>query len=86
MKLKKCLMDLIWISYVKWDYFLLFRKFPKSVELTDKKKRVRINGNLCAFKSKHFYPYEIIEEVDKITWDKHFAHLKLEDSNIPNDE
>lgn len=54
--------SLVWKLFVWIDWTIRAKRFPKSIELTDRRDIVRIDGILCGFYSKEFVHYEICEE------------------------
>lgn len=82
-KLKQSMFNVYWRAFIWLDYLVRFGKFAKSIELTDRKDLVRINGTLCGFYSEEFEHYEICEEdTDTFDWKKHYTEQrrKLEET------
>lgn len=57
MKNKK-IFSCLWKAFIWLDYIIRYRKFPKFIELTDRKDIVRINGIRCGFYSKEYMHHE----------------------------
>lgn len=56
-KVKFLFKAFIWI-----DYIIRYKEQPKSIELTNNKNFIKVDGTLFVFYLKEFYHYEIIEE------------------------
>ena len=61
-KLKQSMFNVYWRAFIWLDYLVTFGKFAKSIELTDRKDLVRINGRLVFFQCRDAEPYEICEQ------------------------
>jgi hypothetical protein len=66
---------LLLLVHIFIHYTWTFKKFPKSIKLTEHTDIVRINGALCGFKSKYYAPYERIEEISDEDWDRHMFKI-----------
>lgn len=77
-KLKQFLINLYWRAFIWLDYLVRYGKSLKSIELTDRKDLVRIDGALCGFYSKEFEHYEICEEdTDTFDWKGYYANQRM---------
>ncbi|KQT26147.1 hypothetical protein ASG22_05615 [Chryseobacterium sp. Leaf405] len=62
--LKLKIFNFFWKSFVWLDYVVRYKKQPKSIELTNNKNFVKVDGTLIAFYLKEFYHYEILEDTN----------------------
>ncbi len=50
--------NFFWKIFVWFDYTIRHKRFPKSIELTNRIDVVKINKHLCGFYSKEFFHHE----------------------------